>query len=88
MGIDTSGVAPVNPGGVQLPAYYNPGAINVNRYADQVQKRKLIWGHKTNEAQQAAKWAETAKFSGDGKVANKFMRLMGVKGGGKLKKIC
>uniref|UniRef100_A0A1B0DL15 Small acidic protein-like domain-containing protein n=1 Tax=Phlebotomus papatasi TaxID=29031 RepID=A0A1B0DL15_PHLPP len=62
--------------------YYNPGVVNPSRYAEQMQKRKLLWSHKKadNVEQAAAKW-ETAKFSQDqdGKVASKFMRLMGIK---------
>lgn len=68
-----------------LPSYYNPGAINVAKYTDQIQKRKLIWGSKKpeNVDQAAAKWQQTAKFSQDqdGKMASKFMRLMGIKKG-------
>lgn len=72
----------INKTGIELPGYYNPGAINPVKYADQVQKRKLLWGNKKTEQEQAAKW-ETAKFSqdSDGRVASKFMRLMGIKDG-------
>ncbi|XP_059620836.1 arginine/serine-rich coiled-coil protein 2 isoform X1 [Phlebotomus argentipes] len=67
---------------IELPSYYNPGVVNPSRYAEQMQKRKLLWSHKKadNVEQAAAKW-ETAKFSQDqdGKVASKFMRLMGIK---------
>lgn len=64
---------------IQLPSYYNPGIINANRYAEQQQKRKLLWGSKKNE-DSANKWGN-AHFSqdSDGKVASKFMRLMGIK---------
>lgn len=64
---------------VQLPKYYNPGIINANRYAEQQQKRKLLWGSKKSE-DSANKWGN-AHFSqdSDGKVASKFMRLMGIK---------
>ncbi|XP_023030910.1 arginine/serine-rich coiled-coil protein 2 isoform X2 [Drosophila willistoni] len=64
---------------IQLPSYYNPGIINANRYAEQQQKRKLIWGAKKSE-DSANKWGN-AHFSqdSDGKVASKFMRLMGIK---------
>lgn len=68
---------------VPLPSYYNPNAINVARYKDQIQKRKLLWSNKKAEKvdEAAAKWQETAQFSkdDDGKVASKFMRLMGIK---------
>ncbi|XP_075158063.1 uncharacterized protein LOC142231335 [Haematobia irritans] len=64
---------------VQLPSYYNPKVINPNKYAQQIQKRKLIWGAKKVE-DSASKWGH-AQFSqdSDGKVASKFMRLMGIK---------
>ncbi|XP_013104483.2 arginine/serine-rich coiled-coil protein 2 [Stomoxys calcitrans] len=64
---------------VQLPSYYNPKVINPNKYAQQIQKRKLIWGAKKAE-DSASKWGH-AQFSqdSDGKVASKFMRLMGIK---------
>lgn len=68
------------PAVIQLPSYYNPNVINPNKYAEQVQKRKLLWGAKKAE-DTAAKWGN-AQFSQDtdGKVASKFMRLMGIKG--------
>lgn len=64
---------------VQLPSYYNPKVINPSKYAQQIQKRKLIWGAKKTE-DAASKWGH-AQFSqdSDGKVASKFMRLMGIK---------
>ncbi|XP_037938113.1 arginine/serine-rich coiled-coil protein 2 isoform X1 [Teleopsis dalmanni] len=67
------------PAVIQLPSYYNPSVINPNKYAEQVQKRKLIWGAKKSE-DTSAKWGN-AQFSqdSDGKVASKFMRLMGIK---------
>lgn len=54
------------------------------RYTEQMQKKKLIWGTKKvpagPEASTNNKW-EAAKFSqdSDGKVASKFLRLMGMK---------
>lgn len=68
---------------VELPSYYNPAAINVAKYANQIQKRKLLWSNK-NPQQNADKWQQQAQFSKDedGKVASKFMRLMGIKKGG------
>lgn len=67
---------------VQLPSYYNPNVINPNKYVEQMQKRKLIWGAKKSE-DSASKWGH-AQFSQDqdGKVASKFMRLMGIKNAG------
>ncbi|XP_026472365.1 arginine/serine-rich coiled-coil protein 2 isoform X2 [Ctenocephalides felis] len=91
---------------LELPKYYNPGVMNPAKYAQQMQKRKLLWGNKgsndtkseelrtrsseTNPACNSssastsagapAKWTNT-RFAqdADGKVASKFMRLMGIK---------
>lgn len=67
---------------LELPSYYNPAAINVTKYTNQIQKRKLLWANK-NTQQNADKWQQQAQFSkdDDGKVASKFMRLMGIKKG-------
>lgn len=68
---------------IELPAYYNPNVINVNKFAEQQKKRKLIWSGKKDEpAKDAAKWGG-AKFAqdSDGTKASKFMRLMGIKDG-------
>lgn len=68
---------------IELPAYYNPNVINVNKFAEQQQKRKMLWSAKKEEtAKDAAKWG-TAKFAQDtdGAKASKFMRLMGIKDG-------
>lgn len=52
------------------------------KYTEQMQKKKLIWGAKkaAPEVSTNNKW-EAAKFSQDtdGKVASKFLRLMGMK---------
>lgn len=54
------------------------------RYTEQMQKRKLLWGNKKveGEQQQATnnRWEQT-RFSqdSDGKMASKFLRLMGMK---------
>ncbi|XP_026685717.1 arginine/serine-rich coiled-coil protein 2 isoform X5 [Diaphorina citri] len=32
--------------GIELPKYYNPMAINPTKYAEQIQKRRLLWGNK------------------------------------------
>ncbi|CAG2060415.1 unnamed protein product [Timema podura] len=37
--------------GIELPSYYNPSAMNPARYAQQVQKKKLLWGNKINVSQ-------------------------------------
>lgn len=74
----------------QLPSYYNPGAVNAAKIVHQVQKRKLLWGRGKAETGDAAAPAPApaaaAKWQGtmfaqdtDGKVASKFMRLMGIK---------
>nr|CAD7460520.1 unnamed protein product [Timema tahoe] len=34
--------------GIELPSYYNPSAMNPARYAQQVQKKKLLWGNKVD----------------------------------------
>ncbi|XP_062559552.1 arginine/serine-rich coiled-coil protein 2 isoform X2 [Armigeres subalbatus] len=84
MGIDVLQQSKKAADSVPLPSYYNPGIVNPVRYADQVQKRKLLWGNKTAESKDVSsnisKW-EQAKFSQDkdGKMASKFLRLMGVK---------
>lgn len=74
-----SGTAKV--GEVEIPAYYNPNAINVVKYANQIQKRKLLWSGKKTETTTIQKTWGNATFSQDtdGKVASKFMRLMGIK---------
>lgn len=32
--------------GVTLPSFYNPAAVNPMKYAQQIQKRKLLWSNK------------------------------------------
>lgn len=32
--------------GVTLPSFYNPAAVNPMKYAQQIQKRKLLWANK------------------------------------------
>lgn len=34
--------------GIEFPKYYNPSAMNPARYAEQMQKRKLLWGKKAS----------------------------------------
>lgn len=64
---------------IALPSYYNPNVINPNKYAEQVQKRKLLWSNKKTE-DTTNKWGKpTFAQDTDGKVASKFMRLMGIK---------
>jgi len=40
--------------GVAVPKYYNPAAVNPLKYAEQVQKRKLLWGKKDKAAAEPA----------------------------------
>nr|CAG4643655.1 EOG090X0LFN [Ilyocryptus agilis] len=69
--------------GVNLPTYYNPAAVNVSKYAEQVQKRKLLWANKEKEVPvtSTAKIWEATSFTQDqdGKMTAKFKRLMGIK---------
>ncbi len=37
--------------GIQLPSYYNPIAVNPTKYAEQIQKRRLLWGNKDKQPQ-------------------------------------
>lgn len=39
--------------GVAVPRFYNPAAVNPLKYAEQVQKRKLLWG-KNKEKKEAS----------------------------------
>ncbi|XP_069683933.1 arginine/serine-rich coiled-coil protein 2 isoform X2 [Periplaneta americana] len=77
--------------GIELPKYYNPAAMNPARYAEQMQKRKLLWGNKSQaqdgkseevKATQVSnnKWEGTTFAQDqDGKMTAKFKRLMGIK---------
>lgn len=67
-------------GSVNLSNFTNP-LLNSTRYTEQLQKKKLIWGAKKAVENPTTNNWETAKFSQDqdGKVASKFLRLMGVK---------
>lgn len=70
--------------GVAVPKYYNPAAVNPLKYAEQMQKRKLLWSKaKTdNKEEGVATWGGTS-FSQDqdGHIAHKFRKLMGMKEG-------
>lgn len=35
--------------GIELPAYYNPIAVNPTKYAEQIKKRRLLWGNKDKQ---------------------------------------
>lgn len=65
--------------GVEIPSYYNPAAINPVKYAEQVQKRKLLWS-KNKEKDVVSQWHSTS-LSGDAddKSKEKFRKLMGIK---------
>ncbi|XP_055376691.1 arginine/serine-rich coiled-coil protein 2-like isoform X2 [Condylostylus longicornis] len=72
--------AATTPTSLAIPSYYNPNVVNPTKIAEQVQKRKLLWSHKKNEDTAAKKWdGATFAQDNDGKVASKFMRLMGIK---------
>jgi len=69
--------------GIAVPKYYNLTAVNPMKYAEQEQKRKLLWGKKkesTEEPQTTClgTW-KGAKFE-DNKQSEKFRKLMGMKG--------
>lgn len=73
--------------GIELPTYYNPSVVNQTRYADQIQKRKLLWQKKQPETEQPSSSGTKGKIwnvttfaqDRDGKQAEKFKRLMGIK---------
>ncbi|KAG7200007.1 hypothetical protein KM043_014429 [Ampulex compressa] len=71
--------------------YYNPLATATQgKYAEQIQKRKLLWANKSKQeegkgtstaASTANTWVGTTfTHDQDGKVTAKFKRLMGIKG--------
>ncbi|XP_024939871.1 arginine/serine-rich coiled-coil protein 2 isoform X3 [Cephus cinctus] len=82
---------PVTPNVQGEPNYYNPLATATQgKYAEQIQKRKLLWANKsksdegkktTTAASTANTWVGTTfTHDQDGKVTAKFKRLMGIKG--------
>lgn len=78
----TSAAKPIEP--VIAPPNIISPLLASARYTEQMQKRKLLWGNKKveGEQQQATnnRWEQT-RFSqdSDGKMASKFLRLMGMK---------
>ncbi|KAL5017244.1 hypothetical protein ScPMuIL_006833 [Solemya velum] len=63
---------------------YNPAAVNPLKYAEQVQKRKLLWSKaKEPKEEKDTQWQSAASFTSDqdGKVTAKFRRLMGIREG-------
>lgn len=68
--------------GIALPKYYNPAAVNPLKYAEQVQKRKLLWqsSEKVEEQPKSSVWDKlTFAQDQDGKMTAKFRKLMGIK---------
>lgn len=77
-----------------LASFYNAGAANpAARLTEQIQKRRLLWGAKKEtppvgepvvDAAGSSKAWQAATFKGDndGKMTEKFKRLMGIKGEG------
>ncbi|GBM10403.1 Arginine/serine-rich coiled-coil protein 2 [Araneus ventricosus] len=68
--------------GIALPKYYNPAAVNPLKYAEQVQKRKLLWQpkEKVEEQPKNTVWDKlTFAQDQDGKMTAKFRKLMGIK---------
>nr|CAG4642956.1 EOG090X0LFN [Evadne anonyx] len=70
--------------GVALPSFYNPGAVNPMKYAQQIQKRKQLWANKEKKEAQPTMtskiWEATAfNQDQDGKMTAKFKRMMGIK---------
>ncbi|XP_071571237.1 uncharacterized protein [Temnothorax nylanderi] len=82
----------MTPGGIPGEQnYYNPLATATQgKYAEQIQKRKLLWANKSKQddgnstsatASTANTWMGTTfTHDQDGKVTAKFKRLMGIKG--------
>lgn len=80
--------------GVEMPKYYKPGTVNPLSYAEQMQKRKMLWKKPGSEAAapqeevkqqvEAAKSAvsfnkwEATNFGSD-EANEKFRRLMGIR---------
>ncbi|XP_071447817.1 arginine/serine-rich coiled-coil protein 2-like isoform X4 [Hetaerina americana] len=79
-----------NTTGIQFPSYYNPAAMNPMKYAEQMQKRKKLWGGNKDTAKESStsgsaggstnNWESTTFAQDqDGKLSAKFKRLMGIK---------
>lgn len=70
--------------GIAVPKYYNPAAVNPLKYAEQVQKRKLLWSKaKDHKEDKEKEWKTSAALASnsDDKTKAKFCKLMGMKGG-------
>lgn len=46
--------------GIELPSYYNPIAVNPTKYAEQIQKRRLLWGNKDKQPVKPAEEVQVA----------------------------
>jgi len=69
--------------GVAVPKFYNPAAINPLKFAEQQQKRKLLWSKAAQNKEHTVQ-----KFQGSDVVADeKYRKLMGIKGDVQLKDI-
>ncbi|XP_019698130.1 arginine/serine-rich coiled-coil protein 2 isoform X2 [Harpegnathos saltator] len=77
------------PGVQSEQSYYNPLATATEgKYAQQIQKRKLLWNKSKDDGNSTSTAASTANtwmgttftHDQDGKVTAKFKRLMGIKG--------
>lgn len=67
--------------GVEVPKYYNPAAVNPLKYAEQVQKRKLLWSKAKEKKETNSQWnAQAVVADGDSRTQAKFKKLMGIKG--------
>lgn len=68
--------------GITVPKYYNPAAVNPMKYAEQVQKRKLLWSKSKDKKESDNQWhAQALVADGDSKTTAKFRKLMGIKDG-------
>lgn len=81
--------------GISLPTYYNAGVINPLKFAEQEQKRKLLWSREEEDKKVEKTEKKTAtklptaptiwknlKFEGEqgNQMTEKFRKLMGIKG--------
>ena len=49
--------------GVTLPSFYNPAAVNPMKYAQQIQKRKLLWSNKVHAWEASIACRNIIKFT-------------------------
>lgn len=64
--------------GIEVPKFYNPASVDVGRYAQQEQKRRLLWSKAgQNSSKTETAWSrQLGAVSGD---AGKFCKLMGMR---------